>query len=82
MDEPMTRQEQELLQRQLRALHPAPRHDGVMIIAAVALFAAGLVLGGALGGYRSEPTRTASIEAAPLLYPGGALPDRRQTLRR
>jgi len=78
----MTRQEQELLQRRLRALRPAPRHDGVLMIAAVVTFVAGMALGGVLFGYRSEPTRTASIEAAPLLYPGGALPDRRQTLRR
>jgi len=76
----MTRQEQELLDRQLRSLHQAPRHEGVMMIAAAALFAAGIALGGMLAGYRSEPpTRTASIEAAPLLYPGSATPEWRRT---
>ena len=79
----MTPQDQELLQRQLRALQPAPRHDGVMIIAAVALFAAGIALGDVLAGHRGEPpTRTASIEAPSLLYSGSALPERRRTAPR
>jgi hypothetical protein len=41
----MTRRDQELLDRQLRGLHIPERHDGMMILAIVAIFLAGMFLG-------------------------------------
>ena len=55
----MNPQDQELLDKQLRSLHVAPRRDGVVIAAILAMFFGGMIVGGLL----TEPhkaTQTAS----------------------
>ena len=54
----MNRRERELLDRQMRAITP-PRTNGLLILTALALFAAGIIAGGFLTEYRSGPTRMA-----------------------
>ena len=59
----MTRRDQELLDRQLRGLGIPERHDGMMILAIVAIFLAGMFL----GNLRSEarvPVHFNTIETA------------------
>jgi len=41
----MTRQDQELLDKQLQWLHPTPRKDGTLILIIVMIFLAGMFLG-------------------------------------
>jgi hypothetical protein len=62
----MTRRDQELLDKQL---HIAPRHDGIMMLAILAMFFAGMALGGFLSAYSSQPgpMRVASNEIAPAI---------------
>jgi hypothetical protein len=60
----MDRRDQELLDKQLRGYDP-PHGNGRIGLAAVAVFFAGLVLGGALfspPARQNAPTRTASNE--------------------
>ena len=54
----MDRQDQELLDKQLRNLHVPPRRDGVVIAAIVAVFLGGIIIGGALARPR-EPAPSA-----------------------
>jgi hypothetical protein len=56
----MDQRDQELLEKQLRAINPAPRHDGVIIVTVLVGFLAGMTLGGFLVGHTSEPMRVAS----------------------
>ncbi|HUI21578.1 MAG TPA: hypothetical protein VLZ74_11120 [Methylocella sp.] len=42
----MTRRDRELLNKQFRRLNPKPRSNGVLILAIVGVFVAGIVLGG------------------------------------
>jgi hypothetical protein len=63
----MNRRDQELLQKQLQHVRPAPRNDGVMILALAAVFFAGIALGGFLFAHRTEPTLYASNDAAPAM---------------
>jgi hypothetical protein len=75
----MDRHDQELLDRQLRRFQPAPRNNGVMILAITAVFFAGMTLGGFLFAYRSAPMRTASNTASPAIsLLNGAPPIMRQ----
>ncbi len=62
----MNRRDQELLDRQL---HVAPRHDGVMMVAILTVFLAGMAIGGFLSAYTDEPgpTRIASNEVTPAM---------------
>jgi hypothetical protein len=65
----MNRRDQELLAKQLRGFTAAPRADGVMILAVLAVFFAGLALGGFLFGYSATPApmRFAANEVPPAL---------------
>ena len=54
----MTRRDQELLDRQLRGLCIPQRRDGTMILAIVAIFLAGMVL----GNLRSEAGQTVHFD--------------------
>jgi hypothetical protein len=62
----MNRRDQELLDRQL---HIAPRHDGIMMLAILAVFLTGMAIGGFVSAYTDEPgpTRIASNDATPAL---------------
>jgi hypothetical protein len=62
----MDQRDQELLDKQLRRLNP-PRSDGVMILAILAVFFAGMALGGFLFAYKSEPMQIASNDATPAI---------------
>jgi hypothetical protein len=73
----MGQRDQKLLDKQLRRLNP-PRSDGVMILAILAVFFAGMALGGFLFPYKSEPMLIASNDATPaILLPNGAPPTTR-----
>jgi hypothetical protein len=73
----MDQRDQELLEKQLRRLNP-PRSDGVMTLAILAVFFAGMALGGFLFAYRSEPMQIASNDATPAIpFPNGAPPTTR-----
>jgi hypothetical protein len=65
----MDQRDQELLQKQLRAINPAPRHDGVIIATLLVGFLAGMTLGGFLVGHTNESMRVASNDVAPTSYP-------------
>jgi hypothetical protein len=68
----MGQRDRELLAKQLRRLNP-PRSDGVMILAILAVFFAGMALGGFLFAYKIEPMQIASNDATPAIsLPNGA----------
>ena len=54
----MERPDWELLDKQVRGLRP-PRNDGVIVLTAVAVFFAGMILGGLLVPHESELMRIA-----------------------
>jgi hypothetical protein len=64
----MNRRDQELLDKQL---HVAPRHDGIMMLAIVAVFLGGMALGGFLSAFSSEPgpTQIASNDMTAAIAP-------------
>ena len=69
----MNRRDQELLDKQLRGLYRPPRNDGVLVLAILAMFFAGMTLGGFLTAYKSEPMQIASNDATPMIsLPNGA----------
>jgi len=71
----MDRRDRELLDKQLRAIYPAPRNDGVMIVMIVAMFLAGMSLGGLLSAPRSAPMQVASNDpVAAALAPHNVAP--------
>jgi hypothetical protein len=59
----MNRRDRRLLQRQTSHILPPPRDNGVVMIALVGVFIAGLTTGGLLFAFRDSPlTPTASDE--------------------
>ena len=72
----MDQHDQELLDKQIRQIDPAPRNDGVMMLAIVAVFFAGITLGGVLVGYEAGPTRIAAndVTATASFLKGAAPP--------
>jgi hypothetical protein len=72
----MNRHDQELLDKQLRALSVAPRNDGVMILALLVVFLSGMTVGGFLYAFTDQPgpTRIAMNDRAPITaFPNNAL---------
>ena len=69
----MDQNDQQLLQKQLRAINSAPQQPGVIIVTALMVFLAGISLGSLLAaGPTNESTRVAATDVAPaMLYPGG-----------
>ena len=61
----MDYRDQELLDRQLRKVTP-PRHDGILALAIVAMFFAGMTLGGMLVAQEDQPLRIAANDGAPI----------------
>jgi hypothetical protein len=57
----MDQRDQELLDKQMRAISPAPRRDGVIIIAVLMVFFAGMTVGGILAESANEPTRPTRV---------------------
>ena len=71
----MDQRDQELLDKQLRRLHPSPLSDGVMVFAFLVAFLTSMALGGFLFGYESEPTQIASNDVMPAIsLPHGVPP--------
>lgn len=66
----MDQRDQELLDKQMRAISPAPRRDGVVIVTVLMVFLAGMTLGGMLAGLASEPTRVAMNDTVPVAPDG------------
>ena len=63
-----------LLDKQVRELRP-PRNDGVIVLSVVAVFFAGMILGGLVVPHESELMRIASNDASTaILLPNGAPP--------
>jgi hypothetical protein len=58
----MDQRDQELLDKQLRGINTTHRHDGVLILAVLAMFFTGMTLGGFLAGYKGTPLRVASYD--------------------
>ena len=65
----MDQHDQQLLQKQLRAISAPRRDDGVIVATVLMAFLAGMTLGGLFTGSTSEPTRVAANIVPP--YPGG-----------
>jgi len=51
----MNQRDQELLDKQLRAIAPAPPRNGLLMLAAVLVFVAGMTLSGLLAGDKVQP---------------------------
>ena len=66
----MDQRDQELLDKQMRAISPAPRRDGVVIVTVLMAFLAGMTLGGMLAGSASEPMRVAMNDTVPVAPDG------------
>lgn len=67
----MNRHDRELLDKQLHAIYVAPRRDGVMIMAILTMFFAGMALGGFFFGATPArgPIRLASNYAKQTIPP-------------
>ena len=61
----MNRRDQGLLDKQLSSLHLTPRHDGVMIMAILAVFLVGMTAGGFLFSFTERPMRVAANDFSP-----------------
>jgi hypothetical protein len=72
----MNQRDQELLDKQLHGLRIAPRSDGVMMLAILAVFFTGIALGGFLYAYTDEPPIriAANDSTAVISMPHGAPP--------
>ena len=60
----MDRRDQELLDKQLSHMPIAPRNDGVMILALLAVFFSGMAIGGFFYAYAHAPMQFAANQAA------------------
>jgi hypothetical protein len=60
----MDRRDQELLDRQLRHVQIAPRSDGIMILALLAVFFTGMALGGFFYAFTGAPVQIAAKQVA------------------
>jgi hypothetical protein len=56
----MNRRDQELLDKQLHGLSSAPRSDGILMLAILAVFFAGIAIGGFLYAYAEKPVQIAA----------------------
>jgi hypothetical protein len=76
----MNRRDQELLEKQLHGIAVAPRRDSILILAMLAVFCAGLALGGFLYAFTSAPgpIQIASNDSVPAIVLRPAAPQIRQ----
>ncbi len=63
----MNRRDQELLDKQFHALSVPPRSDGVLMLGILAVFFAGIALGGFLYAYTSVPGPVQMASNAPIV---------------
>ncbi len=67
----MDQRDQELLDKQMRAINPAARRDGVIIVTVLMVFFAGMTVGGILAeSSANKPTRVA-VNDSVALQPDG-----------
>ena len=64
----MEQRDWELLDKQMRGLSP-PRNDAIVDLTVVAVFFAGMILGGLLFPHVGEPMQIASMDATACDYP-------------
>jgi hypothetical protein len=69
----MDQRDLDLLDKQMRRFDPSPRRDGVLMLAVVAVFFAGLICGSYLSEEESESVRIADAMSA-TAFLNGALP--------
>ena len=74
----MDQRDQELLEKQLHSIYVPPRNDGVLMLAVLAVFFAGIALGGFLYAYAAEPLQVAANDAGPAI----AMPQAAQQVRK
>jgi hypothetical protein len=75
----MNQYDQELLDKQMRGLNASPRNDGVMVVAILVMFFAGMTLGGFLSAYKSDRMQIAWNDATPAFsHPNAVPPTMRQ----
>jgi hypothetical protein len=55
------------LEKQLHSVYAAPRSDGVLMLAILAVFFTGIALGGFLYAYAAEPLQIAANDTAPAI---------------
>jgi hypothetical protein len=66
----MDRNDLELLDKQMAHISPAPRNNGVLIVAIAAVFFAGVAFGGVLFANQGEPPlQTASVAGSATMLP-------------
>jgi hypothetical protein len=70
----MDQRGQELLDKQLRGFNPPPRNDRIIMLVVLAVFFAGMTLGGFLTAYKSEPMQIASNDATPMISLSNSAP--------
>ena len=71
----MNGRDRDLLDKQMRRVSPAPRNDGVWLLAMTSVFLAGMTLGAFMVAPKSEPQRLAADDSiAALAVPSSALP--------
>jgi hypothetical protein len=75
----MNQRDQDLLDKQLSSLHLAPRQDGVLILAILAVFLVGMTVGGFLYAFTDQPMRVAANDLAPAV---SSVPYTPQIIRR
>jgi len=56
----MTRRDQELLNKQLKWQNPSPRNNGLLILALVGVFLAGIALGGSRTAHENKAASVSS----------------------
>ena len=63
----MNRRDRVLLDKQLQAIHGPARSDGVLMLGTLAIFFAGIALGGFLYAYTAEPGPVQFASNAPIV---------------
>jgi len=58
----MNRRDRELLNKQFGRLTPRPRNSGVLVLAILGVFFAGVALGGSLSAYENKPVSASFSE--------------------
>ncbi len=61
----MDRRDLELLDKQMGHISPAPRSNGVLMLAVAAVFFAGIALGGSLFASQGEPPLRTALSTTP-----------------
>ena len=70
----MDEHDRTLLDKQMRALNPAPRHDGVLILAIVTVFLGGIIIGDLLAGSNTTAQTNERIAAMVPVQPALIVP--------